>query len=184
MPSPKNKKSPVFIIAEGGSNWKAGSAAADWKQACALVDAAKKAGADAVKFQTFRADSVYVPNAGVSGYLSKHGIRESIVDLFQKLTMPYEMIPKLAAYCRKQKIEFMSSFFSAEDFKVVNPWVRRHKIASYEITHPRLLEMAAGSGKPLILSTGAATLGDIDWAIGYFRKKGGKKITLLQCTAK
>src|SRR3990167_8381290 len=130
----KKKKRPVFIIAEAGSNWKVGSSAADWKRARALVDTAKEAGADAVKFQTFRASSVYVPNAGVSAYLSKQGIRESIVGLFERLSMPYEMIPKLAAYCRKQKMEFMSSFFSADDFKIVNPWVWRHKIASYEIT--------------------------------------------------
>ena len=184
MPSQKNKKRPVFIIAEAGSNWKVGSSAADWKRARALVDTAKEAGADAVKFQTFRASSVYVPNAGVSAYLSKQGIRESIVGLFERLSMPYEMIPKLAAYCRKQKMEFMSSFFSADDFKIVNPWVWRHKIASYEITHPRLLELAAQSGKPLILSTGAAMLNDIDWAIRYYRQKGGKEITLMQCTAK
>lgn len=183
-PNQKNKKKPVFIIAEAGSNWKVGSSAADWKRACALVDVAKNAGADAVKFQTFCASSVYVPNAGTSRYLSKHGIQVSIVDLFQRLSMPYEMIPNLAAYCRKQKMEFMSSFFSADDFKAVNPWVRRHKIASYEITHPRLLELAAQSGKPLILSTGAATFDDIDWAVRYYRQKGGKEITLMQCTAK
>ena len=181
--SPKNNPS-VLIIAEAGSNWKAGSLRADWKRAMALVDAAKKAGADAVKFQTFRADTVYVPNAGVSGYLSKNGVRDSIVSIFKKLAMPYEMIPKLASYCRKQKIEFMSSFFSVDDFKAVDPWVKRHKIASYEITHPELLGLAAKSGKPLILSTGASSHEDIAWALRYFRQKGGKNVTLMQCTAK
>ncbi len=180
----KNKRTALFIIAEAGSNWKAGSPVADWCRARSLVDAARDAGADAVKFQTFRADSVYVPNAGSSDYLSKNGFRGSIFDLFKKMAMPYEMIPKLAAYCRKRNIEFMSSFFSEEDFRRVDPWVRRHKIASYEITHPRFLELAARSGKPLILSTGAATYEDIDWAVAYFRKAGGKDLTLLQCTAK
>ena len=183
MSLPKNKP-PVFIIAEAGSNWKAGSAQADWRRTVELVDAAKKAGADAVKFQTFRADTVYVPNAGTSGYLSKNGIRDSIVDLFKKFAMPYEMIPRLASYCRKQKIEFMSSFFSSEDFSAVDPWVKRHKIASYEITHPGLLKLAAKSGKPLILSTGASSHEDIAWALGYFRRSGGKSVTLMQCTAK
>jgi len=180
----QKNKTPVFIIAEAGSNWKAGSPSADWKRACKLIDAAKFASADAVKFQTFRADSVYVPNAGASDYLSKRGICESIVDLFHFFSMPYDMIPRLAAYCKKRKIEFMSSFFSVEDFNAVNPWVKRNKIASYEITHPRLLKLAAKSGKPLILSTGAATYKDIDWAVGYFKRMNGKNLTLLQCTAK
>ena len=183
MPRPQNKPG-VFIIAEAGSNWKAGSPAQDWKRACELVNAAKHAGADAVKFQTFRADSVYVPNAGSSGYLSKNGIQDSITDIFKRLAMPYEMIPRLASYCRKKKIEFMSSFFSTDDFHAVDPWVRRHKIASYEITHLRLLELAARSKKPLILSTGASTVQDIDWAVNYFYKQGGKEISLMQCTAK
>lgn len=174
----------VFIIAEAGSNWKCGSPKEDLARALALIDIAAKAGADAVKFQTFRAQTVYVSNAGTSDYLSKHGIKRSIGDIFKDLSMPYAMIPKLAAYCRKKKIEFMSSFFSPDDFEAVNPHVRRHKIASYEITHPRLLYLAARSGKPLILSTGASTHDDIGRAIRYFKKNGGKKISLMQCTAK
>ena len=63
-------KDNVFIIAEAGSNWKAGSAAQDLARAKALIDAACSAGADAVKFQTFRAETVYVANAGSSDYLS------------------------------------------------------------------------------------------------------------------
>ncbi len=177
-------KSSVFVIAEAGSNWRMGTESRDMKMACALIDVACEAGADAVKFQTYRAQSVYVANAGVSDYLSKNGIRESIIDIFNDLSMPYKMIPELAAYCKKNKIEFMSSVFSEEDFEAVDPYVRIHKIASYEISHPRLLEMAARSKKPLILSTGASTYKEIDWAVNYFRKHGGKKISLMQCTAK
>ncbi len=174
----------VFIIAEAGSNWKVGKPAQDLKMAKNLIDAAKGAGADAVKFQTYRAETVYVPNAGSSDYLSKNGIRRSITEIFRDLAMPYEMIPRLAAYAKKRGIEFMSSAFSEEDFLAVNPYVVRHKIASYEISHPRLLSLAAKSGKPLILSTGACTYQDIDWALAYFKKQGGKKISLMQCTAK
>lgn len=184
MTKERNRRAPVFIIAEAGSNWKAGTPSQDWKRAVALIDEAARAGADAVKFQTFRAETVYVPNAGVSGYLSKHGIKDSIVDLFKFYAMPYEMLPKLAAHCRKRKIEFMSSFFSAADFAAVDPLVRRHKIASYEISHPRLLELAARSGKPLLLSTGAAATADIDWAVRYYKKMGGKDLSLMQCTAR
>lgn len=180
----KSIPKPVFIIAEAGSNWKAGSASADMRRAKALIDVALRAGADAVKFQTFSADRIYVKNAGPSGYLAKHGIRTSIHELFKKLAMPHSMIPALAGYCKKRGIEFMSSAFSLEDFYVVNAWVKTHKIASYEITHPGLLRAAARCGKPLILSTGAASLEDIDWAVSYYRRQGGKHLTLMQCTAK
>ena len=177
-------KERVFIIAEAGSNWKAGSRARDLARAKALIDAAAAAGADAVKFQTFRADTVYVPNAGTSDYLSRNGIRRSITEIFREMSMPYGMIPQLASHCRKRKIEFMSSFFSPHDFEAVNPCVRLHKIASYEITHPGLIILAARSGKPLILSTGAASYEDIDWAVALFRKNRGQSISLMQCTAK
>lgn len=176
--------SKVFIIAEAGSNWKVGSPAQDLKMAKALIDAAKEAGADAVKFQTYRAETVYVPNAGSSDYLAKNGIRRSITEIFRDLAMPYAMIPKLAAHAKKRRIEFMSSAFSETDFKAVDPYVLRHKIASYEISHPRLLTLAAKSGKPLILSTGACAYKDIDWAVDFFKRSGGRSISLMQCTAK
>ena len=66
----------------------------------ALIDVAKEAGCDAVKFQTYRANTVYVSNAGTSDYLSDSGIKESINDIFDDLSMPYEMVGKLAEYCR------------------------------------------------------------------------------------
>jgi N-acetylneuraminate synthase len=78
----------------------------------------------------------------------------------------------------------LSSVFSVEDAKAINPFVSMHKIASYEITHSRLIEFVAGTGKPLILSTGATTYEEIEWAMSYFRKHGGKEVTLMQTTAK
>lgn len=182
----RNKHTPhkVFIIAEVGSNWRAGSPAADWRRAQALIEAAAESGVDAVKFQTFSGGPVYVPNAGSSDYLSQNGIKKSINDIFHEMAMPHTMVPRLFKYCRKRKIEFMSSFFSEKDFKAVDPYVRRHKIASYEITHPELISLAAKSKKPLILSTGASSQNDIRWAVTYFKKMGGKLLTLMQCTAK
>ncbi|HTL69841.1 MAG TPA: N-acetylneuraminate synthase family protein [Candidatus Eisenbacteria bacterium] len=174
----------VFVIAEAGSNWKRSTRAAGLTAARTMIDAARDAGADAVKFQVFRADTVYVPNAGTSDYLSKNGIRAPIREIFRRMAMPYDMIPVLAAHCRRRGIEFMASAFSEADFRAVDPHVRVHKIASYEITFPRLIELAAESGKPLVLSTGAATLEDIDWAVSWFRRHGGRDLALLQCTAK
>lgn len=177
-------RSKVFIIAEAGSNWRVGSPARDWEMAKTLIHAAVDAGADAIKFQTYRPDTIYVKNAGVCGSLAESGVSEDIHTVFSDLAMPYEMIPKLASYCKQQGIEFMSTAFSPADFAAVDPYVSIHKIASYEIGHLRLLELAARSKKPLILSTGASFEEEIAWAVDTYRANGGANLTLLQCTAK
>jgi len=174
---------PVKIIAEAGSNWRMGTEKRDREMAKALIDVAVEAGADAVKFQIFRPETIYVKNAGASAYLSKAGITEDIQSIFVDLSMPYEMIEELYMLCKQAKIEFMATPFSPADFAAVDPYVHQHKIASYEIGHIHLLKLAANSGKPLFLSTGAATPDEIDWAVSEFRKNGGKCLTLLQCTA-
>jgi N-acetylneuraminate synthase len=175
---------PVFIIAEAGSNWRMGNAKRDMKMAKTLIDIASDVKADAVKFQTYRSESVYVPNAGDSDYLSKSGMKESINKIFDDLSMPYEMIPELSEYCNSKNIEFMSTPFSVEDAKQIDPYVNYHKIASYEISHYRLIEFIAKTGKPTFLSTGAATIDEIEWAVNHFFKNDGKNLTLLQTTAK
>jgi sialic acid synthase SpsE len=172
----------TFIIAEAGSNWRMGTPKRDLEMAQRLIDAAVDAGADAVKFQTYRPETVYVENAGVSEYMASVGTAENIRDVFADLSMPYVMVPELHAYCQRRGIQFLSTPFSEQDFAAVDPYVARHKIASYEITHLRLLELAARSRKPLILSTGAADEDEITWAIDIFRKNGGRELTLMQCT--
>jgi sialic acid synthase SpsE len=173
----------VFVIAEAGSNWRAGSPERDRKLAEALIDAAADAGCDAVKFQTYRAETVYVPNAGESDYLADAGIRQSISDVFRDLEMPYELIPHLAHYCVQRGVEFMSTPFSVADFEAVDPYVARHKIASFEITDLRLLQAVAQGGKPVILSTGASTPEDVETALATLRDNGAGSICLLQCTS-
>ena len=74
-------KNHIFVIAEAGSNWKAGTYKNDVKRAKKLIDVASDAGADAVKFQTFRANTVYVNNAGSSKYLEKSGIKNGIDEI-------------------------------------------------------------------------------------------------------
>lgn len=148
-----------------------------------LIDVATEAGADAVKFQTYRADTVYASGAGSSHYLEATGISESIHDIFRDLEMPYELIPELAQYCAEREIEFMSTPFSPADLAAVDPFVSVHKIASYEISDVRLLQSAARTGKPIILSTGASTPDDIEIALAVLRGNGAGPICLLQCTA-
>jgi len=175
---------PTFIIAEAGSNWRMGTPARDLAMGKALIDVAVEAGADAVKFQTYKATKVYVKNAGESEYLAEAGIKEDIISIFEDLAMPYEMIGKLAAYCEQQGILFMSSPFSVADFEAVDPYTLIHKVASYEISHLRLIEAVAKSGKPMLLSTGASGHADIRWAVDWFYECGGKDLILLQCTSK
>jgi N,N'-diacetyllegionaminate synthase len=176
--------SHVFVIAEAGSNWKAGTSDEDVLRAKQLIDIAAQSGADAIKFQTYRPETLYVQNAGQSDYLAKHGIDQNINDIFKNLSMPYEMIPELAEYAKKQKIIFMSTPFSVNDAKEVDPFVDIHKIASFEINHVRLVEFLAKTKKPLIISTGASTYDEIDFAVNLIKKNNNNNIRILQCTSK
>ena len=174
----------IFVIAEAGSNWKVNTFEEDMKMAKNLIKVAKDAGADAIKFQTYKSETVYVKNAGTSDYLAKNGIKENINDIFDRLSMPYEMIPELADYCKKHNIRFMSTPFSVKDAENIDPFVDIHKIASFEINHVRLLEFISKTGKPVIISTGASTFNEIDFAIELFKKNNNELISLLQCTSK
>lgn len=182
-PPEKNQAEPVVIIAEAGVNWRMGSPKNDLAMAKILIEIAADAGADAVKFQVYRPETVYVPNAGMSDYLREGGIFEDIRTIFADNAMPYEMIPQLAEICKNNKVQFMASAFSEADFAAIDPFVLMHKIASYEITHIRLIDLAARSQKPTLISTGASTEDQIAWAVDRFKKQGGGDLTLLQCTA-
>ena len=173
----------TFIIGEAGSNWKCGSYEEDLQRAKELIKIASKSGADAVKFQTYRTETTYVSNAGKSEYLSESGINEDINKIFENLAMPYDMIPELAKYAEQHNITFMSTPFSVNDAIQIDPFVQVHKVASYEINHVRLLEFLAKTNKPIIISTGASTYDEIDFAIDTI-KKINNKISLLQCTSK
>jgi len=176
--------SHVFIIAEAGSNWRVGSYIRDLKRAKDLIKVAARCGADAVKFQTFTPEMVYVKNAGKSSYLSKSGIKDNIFDLFKEYSMPYKMLKELAKSCSKNKIMLMSTPFSVQDAEAVNKYVKIHKVAAFELNHIRLLEFLSKTKKPIILSTGASNLDEISFAIKLLKKKGAKKIALLQGTSK
>jgi N-acetylneuraminate synthase len=182
--TPYWRRGRVFVIAEAGSNWRLGEARRDRAMARALVEVAAEAGADAVKFQTYRPETVYVANAGQSDYLADAGIKEDIGAIFADLAMPYELLPEIAAYSRECGVTFMSTGFSTTDFAAIDPFVEVHKLASYENGHVRLLDRAAAAGKPLVMSTGASGDAEIAWAVERYRAKGGRDLCVLQCTAK
>lgn len=174
---------PCFVIGEIGTNWHAGDPNDD-SQALKLIDIATEAGCDAVKFQTYRPESVYVPNPGESDYLADAGIKRTINELIAERVMPEAMLSKVAAHAADQGTVFMSSCFSDDDLALVDPLTPIHKLASYEISHFRLIDALAATGKPLILSTGAADEKDIAWAVDRFRASDGAGLAVLQCTAR
>ena len=171
----------IFIIAEAGSNWKCGTYEEDLNQSKNLIKYAAKAGADAVKFQIYRPETTYVSNPGGSKSLS---YSENIDTIFEKHAMPYDMIPKLVEFCKEENILFMSSSFSVEDAKAIDPFTEIHKVASFEINHVKLLEFLASTKKPIIISTGSSTYDEIDFCVNLLKENGCDKIILLQCTSK
>ena len=174
----------VFIIAEAGSNWKSKNEKLDLIKAKKLIDVAAKSGADAIKFKVYSSKNVYVTNAGRSNYLSKSGITKSINEIFDEFSMPYKFLKILSNYCKKKKIIFMSTPFSIKDAKAVDPYVHLHKIASYELNHLPLLKFIAKTKKPVLISTGASNVDEIDYAVSILKKFGSKQIGIMQCTAK
>lgn len=166
---------PCFIIAEAGSNHNGQLA-----QAKCLIDAAAEAGADAVKFQCFRASKLYPRTAGQSDYLK---VARPIYDIVAEMEMPYEWLPELAAYSQEKGIMFLSSVFDEDSANRLDPYVPAHKIASYEMTHLPLIRHVIGKGKPVIVSTGAANLDEVNETVEIFLQTGNDSLILMQCTA-
>jgi N-acetylneuraminate synthase len=166
---------PCFIVAEAGSNHDG-----NLEQALAIIDAAKAAKADAVKFQNFRADKLYPRNAGTSDYLP---VKKPIYDIIKSMEMPSEWIPILADHCKTRDLIFFSAPFDEESADKLEPYVQVYKIASYEITHAPLIRHVARKRKPMILSTGTADLAEVRQALEWCQAEGNAQVALLQCTA-
>lgn len=171
---------PVYIIAEAGSNHNR-----NIKTAFELIDVAAEAGADAVKFQTYSAETLYSKKTPTMTYIKKDGLLndgETIWDLIKRIEMPREWHSDLAAHCREKKITFLSTPFdlrAVEELEAVN--VAAYKIASFEIVHYPLLKIVGETGKPVILSTGMADLKDIEMAVRTIRDTGNDQIALMHC---
>ncbi|WP_028306334.1 N-acetylneuraminate synthase [Desulfitibacter alkalitolerans] len=159
-----NNRSKVFIIAEIGVNHNG-----SLEMAKSLIDFAVEAGADAVKFQTFRADQIMLHNTPKASYQTRNtDITETQYEMIKKLELDEQMHLILKEYSLKQHVQFISTPFDAPslDFLVHTLQLPIIKIASGEITNAPLLLKAARSGKRIILSTGMSTLGDIEDALG------------------
>jgi N,N'-diacetyllegionaminate synthase len=174
---------PCFIIAEAGANFRiSDDQKTNYNHALKLIDIAAEAGADAVKFQLYRAEKMYTKDAGYADYLGK---KKPIFDLIQEMELPYEWLPKLKKYCDGKKIIFLCTPFDEQAVdELENVGIEAYKIASYTVSHLPLLKYIAKTGKPIILSTGASDLREIKAAIKTIAETGNEKIILMQCTAK
>ena len=170
--------SPVYIIAEAGVNHNG-----DVSQAVELIKAAAKAGADAVKFQTFKTEQVTTKQSPTAAYQKKNVGEESQWKLLRPLEIQEKDYPKLIRECKKAKIEFMSTPHGHIDsVKLLNPMVRIWKVGSGDLTNLPFLEFLGKTNKPIILSTGMATKPEIKEAVDTIIATGNDQIVILQCT--
>lgn len=168
----------TLIIAEAGVNHN-GSI----NTAKKLIDVASECGADIVKFQTAKLDSLVSKEAVMADYQKKNlGVEESQKDMLKKLLLKFEDFVELADYCkRKGNIQFLSTPFDVESVRFLNKLQDMWKIPSGEITnYPYLLEIAK-TGKPIIMSTGMSTLEEIREAMLLLKAHGAGETSLLHC---
>mgnify|MGYP000932390791 CR=1 FL=1 len=166
----------IIIIAEAGGNHN-GSIQKAYK----LVDIAKLAGADYVKFQTFKADTLVSKNAPKAKYQKKNVKKISHYELIKKLEMSNTMHVKLIKYCKKKKIKFLSSPFCIDSFNLLRKFnLDFIKIPSGEITNLPLLRHIKKFNNNIILSTGMSNINEINNALKILRNKN-RKIILLHC---
>lgn len=172
--------SPCFIVAEAGVNHNG-----DLDLARRLVDAAVEAGADAVKFQAFNADKLAAPDAPKADYqILTTGGRESQLDMLRRLELSHDAQRDVMTYCRRRGILFMSTPFDEESADFLESLdVPVFKIPSGEITNLPFLVHVARKGKPLILSTGMSSLGEVETAVRCIEEVGNRSLVLLHCVS-
>ena len=168
----------VFIIAEAGDNHNG-----DINLAYKLVDVAVEAGADCVKFQTFITEEIISKKAEMAEYQKKNtGISESQFEMVKKLELSFDDFKKIKAYCDQKGIIFLSTAFDLPSVKFLNQiQIPFWKIPSGEITNLPYLEAIAKTGKKIVMSTGMASLKEIEAALNILKVNGAKDIVLLHC---
>jgi len=168
-----------LIIAEAGVNHNGNMLIA--KQ---LVQAAKKAGADCIKFQTFKAETLVTQYAQKAAYQTRqsHG-EENQLSMLKQLELSYDEFTELSAYCKEQGILFLSTPFDLESIAFLHTLDMPYwKIPSGEITNYPYLVSIAETHKPIILSTGMSTLSEVGDTLRVLQEHGAGTITLLHCT--
>ena len=122
-------------------------------------------------------DTVQTPAA------SPKPFEKPIYEIIRSMEMPYEWLPVLARHCEGRKILFSASVFDEASADRLDPFVQFHKVASFEMTHLPLVRHLAEKGKPMIVSTGTATLNEVAKTVEAVRQHGNPELMLMQCTA-
>jgi len=170
------KKRSPYIIAEVGVNHEG-----SFDQARKLIDLAKEGGADAVKFQSYKAEKLASKKSPAYWDLEEESTK-SQYELFKKYdSFDKEQYIELSSYCRKIGIDFLSTPFDDESVDFLDPLMFFYKIASADLTNLPFLRKIAKKGKPIVLSTGASTLEEIDIALRVLKDEGCKDVSLLHC---
>jgi len=168
---------PTYIIAEAGSNHDG-----SLKQAKMLIDLASRMKVDAIKFQSFLADKI----VSKTGFKKKTSFQarwtKSVYEVYRNAELPRKWHRELADHCKKKKIDFLSSSWDREAVDLLDELqVPAFKIGSGDITNLPLLKYTAEKNKPIILATGASTLGEVEEAVNTIKSTGNKQIILLHC---
>jgi N-acetylneuraminate synthase len=171
---------PCFIMAEAGVNHNG-----DLALARQLVAVAARAGADAVKFQTFSADRLVTQTAPQAAYqIANTGQTESQYAMLRRLELSAEAHQVLQAYCQELGILFLSTPFDEQSADLLDGLnVPAFKMASGEITNHPFLAHVARKGRPMIISTGMANLAEVETALEVVAQAGGPPVSLLHCTS-
>jgi len=169
---------PPYIIAEVSGNHNK-----DLGRALRMMEVAKECGADAVKFQTYTADSLAIPSRAPE-FMIETGTWAgwNIYELYQSAATPYDWFPEIFAHGRKIGITVFSSAFDGEGVDLLESLdAPAYKIASNELTDWPLVQRVVETGKPVILSTGTASLEEVDDTVAFLRECGAESFALLHC---
>ena len=174
------RRRSCFIIAEAGVNHNG-----DLAVAMRLVDAAAQTGADAVKFQTWTTQKLVTPGARMADYQKRNlGVETSQFDMLKALELTYDQFRELKAHAERRGILFLSTPDEEDSADFLNTLgVAAFKIGSAEVTNLPFLRHVARKGKPVILSTGMSTLGEVEAAVRTIEDAGNRQLVLLHCVS-
>lgn len=173
---------PAYVVAEAGCNHNG-----ELGLAHRLIDMAIAARADAIKFQTYHAEQLYSRQTPMMAHFRDRlgaSPDATMFDLIRMTELPWELHAPICDYCRGRAIPFFSAAFEEEAVDLLETFdVPAYKIAAFEMTHFPLLRKVARTGKPVILSTGMSTLGDIEKALAAVHGEGNEQVILLHCVS-
>ncbi|WP_119841373.1 pseudaminic acid synthase [Salinibacter ruber] len=173
-------EAPAYIVAEMSANHHH-----DYDRAVEIIEAASEAGADAIKLQTYTADTMTIDSEKKPFQIEEGPwAGRTLYDLYEEAYTPWDWQPELHDIAHDLGLDFFSTPFDASAVEFLEDLgVPVYKIASFENVDLPLIRRVAETGKPVIMSTGMATLGEIDEAVRAYREAGGTELALLACTS-